>query len=126
MCVLCGKDFVAQVHWTDRHVEDRARAAGPGADPVEYQRDRRRDRIHRAALTNEVLRHYGLRIQEWSGSKYLLRDNKGRTEIVQDLGSLWPAAEKLSGRPLDPLDPAMQATLTGSEATSWVAIWGEE
>ncbi len=115
MCVLCGKDFVAQVHWTDRHVEDRARASGPGADPVEYQRDRRRDRIHRAALTNEVLGHYGLRIQEWSGSKYVLRDRKGRTEIVQDLGSLWPAAENLSGRPLDPLDPALQASLSGSD-----------
>ena len=35
MCVLCGQDFVAQVHWTDRHVEDRARAAEPGSDPVE-------------------------------------------------------------------------------------------
>ena len=34
MCVLCGQDFVARVHWTDRHVEDRARAAVPGFDPV--------------------------------------------------------------------------------------------
>jgi RNA polymerase sigma-70 factor (ECF subfamily) len=56
MCVLCGRDFVAQVHWTDRHVEDRVRASGPDQDLGECQRDRRRDRIHRAALTNEVLR----------------------------------------------------------------------
>ena len=40
MCVLCGQDFVARVHWTDRHVEDRARAAVPGFDPVEFQGDR--------------------------------------------------------------------------------------
>jgi hypothetical protein len=112
MCVLCGQDFVANVHWTDRHIEDRARASGPDGDPVEYQRDRRRDRAHRAALTNEVLRHYGLRVEDWSGSKYVLRDRKGSAHLVQDLGALWPAAAKLAGRPLDPLDPALQETLS--------------
>ncbi len=110
MCVLCGRDFVAQVHWTNRHIEDKARVSG--SDPLEYQRDRRRDRVHRAALMNEVLRHYGLRVEDWSGSKYLLRDKKGRSEIVQDLGALWPAAEKLAGRPLDPLGPALLGALT--------------
>lgn len=110
MCVLCGRDFIAQVHWANRHIEDKARV--PGSDPLEYQRDRRRDRVHRAALTNEVLRHYGLRVEDWSGSKYLLSDKKGRSEIVQDLGALWPAAEKLAGRPLDPLDPTLLHALT--------------
>ena len=109
MCVLCGRDFVGGAHWTDRHVEDKARISG--RDPAEYQGDRRRDRLHRAALANEVLRHYGLRVQEWSGSKYLLRDGKGRSEIVQDLGALWPAAQRLAGRPLDPLDPALHTEL---------------
>jgi hypothetical protein len=111
MCVLCGRDFVAQVHWTDRHVEDKARASGPDRDPGEYYRDRRRDRSHRATLVNEVLCHYGLRLTDWSGSKYLVRDRKGRSELVQDLGALWPAAEKLAGRPLDPLDPALHTAL---------------
>ena len=111
MCVLCGRDFVAQVHWTDRHLEDRARAAAPGSDPIEYQRDRRRERAHRVALTGEVLRHYGLKLEDWGGSKYVLRDGKGRSELVQDLGSLWPAAERLAGRALDPLEPALGETL---------------
>lgn len=115
MCVLCGQDFVAQVHWTDRHVEDRARASDPDGDPVEYQRDRRRDRIHRVAMTNEVLRHYGLRVEDWSGSKYVIRDRKGRSELVQDLGSLWSAAAKLAGRPPDPLDPALQEALSTAD-----------
>jgi hypothetical protein len=115
MCVLCGQDFVAQAHWTDRHVEDRARASGPGADPVGYQRDRRRDRGHRVVLTNEVLRHYGLRVEDWSGSKYVLRDRKGRSELVQDLGSLWPAAAKLAGRTPDPLDPALCEALSAHD-----------
>ena len=114
MCVLCGQDFVAQVHWTDRHVEDRARASGPGGDPGEYHRDRRRDRAHRTVLTNEVLRHYGLRVEDWSGSKYVLRDRTGSMEIVQDLGALWPAVAKLAGRPVDPLDSGLREVLAAA------------
>ncbi len=111
MCVLCGQDFVGRLHWTDRHVMDRALAAGPGSDPGEHQRDRRRDRARRAALLNEVLRHYGLRVEDWQGSRYLLRDSKGRSELVQDLGSLWPAAARMVGRAPDPLDRGLQEAL---------------
>src|ERR671916_2697376 len=111
MCVLCGQDFVAQVHWTDRHLEDRARAAAPGSDPVTFQGDRRRERAHRVVLTNGILRHYGLKLEDWNGSKYVLRDRKGRTEIVQDLGSLWPAAEKLAGRAPGPPRPGPRGDL---------------
>jgi len=116
VCVLCGQDFVARVHWTDRHLEDRARAGASGSDPIEYQRDRRRERAHRVALTREILRHYGLKLDDWGGSKYVLRDAKGRSEIVQDLGSLWPAAEKLAGRSLDPLEPDLMEALHGKPA----------
>ena len=123
MCVLCGQDFVARVHWTDRHLEDRARAAAPGSDPTEHQRDRRRERAHRVALTGEILRHYGLKLDDWGGSKYVLRDGKGRSEIVQDLGSLWPAAEKLAGRTLDPLEPPLMEAL-GEEPTYAAADGG--
>jgi hypothetical protein len=42
----------------------------------------------------------------------VVRDRKGRSEIVQDLGSLWPAAAKLAGRTLDPLDPILRETLS--------------
>jgi hypothetical protein len=69
-------------------------------------------------LTNGILRHYGLKLDDWNGSKYVLRDRKGRTEIVQDLGSLWPAAEKLAGRALDPLDPVLRETLEDERALS--------
>src|SRR3954451_15817900 len=114
MCVLCGRDFVAQVHWTDRRIEDKARASGTHGGSGDYHRDRRRDRLHRTSLTNEVLRHYGLRVEDWSGSKYFLRDRKGRSELIQDLGVLWPAAERLAGRTLDPLDPTLHAGLRGT------------
>lgn len=110
MCILCG-EFVSQLHWTDRHVEDKARAGDAAADRGAYHRDRRRSRHQRTKVTNEVLRHYGLKVSDWGGSKYVVRDGKGRSALVQDLGSLWPAARKLAGRPLDPLDPALQAAL---------------
>jgi len=63
------------------------------------------------SLANEVLRHYGLKAEDWSGSKYLLRDRKGRSELVQNLGALWPAAERLAGRATDPLDLTLQEAL---------------
>lgn len=109
MCILCG-EFVAQPHWTDRHVEDQARAEN--ANDFDYHRERRRGRARRAALASEVLGHYGLEVKDWNGSKYLLSDRKGRSQLVQDLGSLWPAATKLAGRAPDPLDPALQAALS--------------
>jgi hypothetical protein len=115
MCILCG-EFVAQPHWTDRHVEDRVRSEGSGMG--DYHRYRQRDRMRRVSLSNEILGHYGLRVSDWNGSKYLLSDRKGRSEPVQDLGSLWPVAERLAGRSPDPLDPALQEALDAARERS--------
>ncbi len=112
MCVLCG-EFVAQAHWTDRHIEDRARSSE--TEIGDYHRDRRRDRILRASLANRVLAHYGLRLDDWSGSRYVLRDRKGGSELVQDLGSLWPVAGRMAGRTPDPLDPALMEAMSAAE-----------
>jgi hypothetical protein len=65
-------------------------------------------------LANEVLRHYGLKLEDWSGSKYLLRDSVGRSELVEDLGSLWPVAARLAGRTPSPLDPALQESMASA------------
>ena len=105
MCILCG-EFVAHVHWTDRRYEDEVRASKITIG--EFDRARKRDRLRRASLANRVLSHYNLRLEEWGGSQYLLRDRTGRSELVGDLGSMWPAASRLAGRPLDPLDPNLQ------------------
>ncbi len=110
MCVLCG-EFVSHIHWAERHVEDEALAAG--AVTGEHHRQRRRDRLRRAALANEVAAHYGLRLVDWNGRSYLLTDRKGHSELVEDLGSLWPAVEKLSGRTPDPLNPVLWKALSG-------------
>ncbi|MFC4769466.1 hypothetical protein [Effusibacillus consociatus] len=112
MCVLCGES-VMQIHWTDRKIESN----GNGSAVVvgQYQRSRQRDRHHRTRVTNKILRYYGLTLEDWTGSKYVLRDKKGRTEIIHDLGALWPAAEKIVGRPLDPLDPLLIGHLLSNQ-----------
>jgi hypothetical protein len=89
MCALCGA-FGAAEHWTDR-------PAGSGdATPAAERR-------RRAAVANRVLGLYGLRLAEWGG-RYTLTSRTGKTAVVDGFGALWPAAEKLAGRPCDPLD----------------------
>ena len=74
--------------------------------------DGRRARVFRAAVLNRVLEHFGLSAQAWAGSQYVLRDRKGGTAVVSDLGALWVEAERLHGARLDPLDPALLEALT--------------
>jgi hypothetical protein len=104
MCVLCG-EFVMQVHWTDHSFDDKENTSSVVVGDNQL-RARQRDRHHRTDLANQILRYYGLNLQEWHGSKFVLSDRKGSSEIVHDLGSLWPAAEKMVRDRLDPLDPS--------------------
>jgi hypothetical protein len=90
MCALCG--VLLTSHWAERD-------------------SGRRDRVFRVRLLNRVLAYFGLELGDWSGRVYVLRDRKGRSAVVDDLGSVWTAAEQLAGRPLDPLDPALLAAL---------------
>ncbi|HET9213686.1 MAG TPA: hypothetical protein VFN93_02955 [Gaiellaceae bacterium] len=92
MCALCG--VLLTSHWAERE-------------------SGRRERVFRVRLLNRVLSHFGLELGDWSGRVYVLRDQKGKTAVVADLGGLWTAAEALAGRPLDPLDPALVAALRG-------------
>jgi hypothetical protein len=71
----------------------------------------RRARVLRVALLNRVLDHFGLELGDWAGRVYVLRDRKGRSSVVNDLGSVWVEAERLHGSPLDPLDPELVASL---------------
>jgi hypothetical protein len=109
MCVLCWQ-FLTESHWTDRRFEDHDfTTATAGSD---HERARRRDRHHRIQVLNQLLAHYGLRLDDWHSRSYVLSDRKGKTAIVQDLGALWPTAQQLAGRPLDPLDPWLLARLS--------------
>jgi hypothetical protein len=100
MCGLCGV-LGGAGHWTDA-------VARPGiftrtAEPIE----RRRERALRVAHASKVLKHYRLSLSDWQGTSFLLSTATGKTEIVDNLTHLWTAAEKLTGRPCDPLDPAL-------------------
>jgi len=89
MCGLCGMFGVAE-HWTD----------GAGGSRAEGQ--------HRVAVGNHLLAMFGLRLAEWSG-RYTLTGPTGGSAVVDNFGSLWPAAERLVGRQCDPLDPGVIA-----------------
>ena len=58
-----------------------------------------------------MLACYGLRLSDWQASAFLLATATGKTEIVDNLTHLWATAERLIGRPCDPLDPALIARL---------------
>jgi hypothetical protein len=103
VCVLCGES-VFQVHWTDRKKHNNGSSS---ARAVGHHQSRIRERLHRIKLANRILGYYGLQLEDWNGSKFVLRDKKGRSELVQDLGGLWNIAAKLIGHPLDPLDPML-------------------
>jgi hypothetical protein len=90
MCALCN--VLLNDHWAE-------------------QEGGRRGRIFRARLLNRVLGFYGLRLDDWAGRVWVVRDRKGRSAVVRDLGSLWAEAERLAGRTLDPLDPELVASL---------------
>jgi len=96
MCSLCGI-LGSNEHWADA-------VARPGvytrnADPV----DRRRERINRVRIANRVLAQFGMSVSDWQGTSFLLSTRTGKTEIIADLGHLWPVAERLAGRVCDPL-----------------------
>lgn len=83
---------MAKEHWAE---------AGGGA----------RARAFRASALNRVLGHYGLSVHAWAAGAYVLRDQKGGSAVVSDLGALWIEAERLTGAALDPLDPGLVVAL---------------
>jgi hypothetical protein len=104
VCALCGV-FGGKGHWSDS-----TSAPDVFASRTEPQ-TRLRERQTRTRLINVILKHYGVTVKDWSGSSYLLTTLTGRTAIVDTVGELWAAAERLSGRTVDPLDDAYLATL---------------
>lgn len=88
MCALCG--MFGGDHWTEQS----------GGDGLARAAELR----HRVAMANLILEPFGVRCAEWRGRLTVAAGN-GRTLVVDHLGALWPAAEKLAGRPIDPLDP---------------------
>ena len=111
MCGLCGV-LGGERHWTERAASpaifgESGRDGGGGRTRATPARERQ----ERVRLVNRVLDPFGLVLAEWAASSYVLRTKTGRSEMVPGLGALWPAAERLLGRPCDPLDPGLLARL---------------
>jgi hypothetical protein len=104
MCSLCGV-LGGAGHWADS-----------ASSPAVFQERRagvpwQRERLERARLLSRVLAHYGLSVDEWAGTSYVLRTRTGRSELVSNLSELWAVAERLLKRPCDPLDPDLLSFL---------------
>jgi hypothetical protein len=104
MCALCGVLGGAE-HWT-------AAVARPGVFTRNTDAaSRQRERLDRVAAANRVLKHYRMSLADWQGSAFVLSSATGKTEIVDNLAHLWTAAERLLGRPCDPLDEELIAVM---------------
>ena len=99
MCILCG-ELVSSFHWSDESF----RTQNATISVNENARERKRARLKRVKLLNEILCFYGLKIEDWQGSKFVLSDKKGQSVIVNDLGDLWDKAMNLAKRDIDALD----------------------
>jgi hypothetical protein len=103
MCGLCGV-FLTETHWSDAGV----------STPGHGGRTPRHERLHRVALANRILRHYGMKVGDWQGSSYLLSGPTGQSSVLPSIAAVWPAAEQMRKRPLDPLDLRLLDALDGS------------
>jgi hypothetical protein len=88
MCSLCGNMGVGR-DWAD---EASATAGTPSLE-----------RQHRAGVANRVLGAAGLSLRPWGG-RYVLASRTGRSDLIDNLSALWPAADRLGSLCLDPLD----------------------
>ena len=91
MCSACGYP-AAPGHWTE------AGAANTG--------ERLRARFRRAQILQRVLSAYGLKAHDGGLVPGIqLSSLTGDQAIVRDLAEVWVAAERMSGKNIDPLDP---------------------
>ncbi|RVY33419.1 hypothetical protein QAP06_05900 [Helicobacter pylori] len=116
MCVLCG-ELISSFHWTDGTdgsdscENENLKGQNALISANENARERKRARLKRVRLLNQILAFYGLKINDWQGAKFVLCDKKGQSVIVNDLGDLWDKAQKLAKKEMDALDSHLLAFL---------------
>ncbi|ADN79455.1 hypothetical protein [Helicobacter pylori] len=120
MCVLCG-ELISSFHWSDENYgtdksdsygsDENLRKPNAVISANENARERKRARLKRVGLLNQILAFYGLKIDDWQGAKFVLRDKKGQSVIVNDLGDLWGKAQNLAKKKMDALDSNLLAFL---------------
>ncbi|WRA74088.1 hypothetical protein FE347_01760 [Helicobacter pylori] len=121
MCVLCG-ELISSFHWTDRsdsyEIDGNLKEPNALISTNENARERKRARLKRVGLLNQILAFYGLKINDWQGAKFVLCDKKGQSVIVNDLGDLWGKAQKLAKKEMDALDSHLLAFLNQNTNTT--------
>ncbi|RVZ82482.1 hypothetical protein EC595_04385 [Helicobacter pylori] len=117
MCVLCG-ELISSFHWSDENygsdsyeIDENLREPNAVISTNENARERKRARLKRVGLLNQILAFYGLKINDWQGAKFVLCDQKGQSVIVNDLGDLWGKAQNLAKKKMDALDSNLLAFL---------------
>ncbi len=117
MCVLCG-ELIRSFHWTDRSdgsdsygIDENLKGQNTLISTNENARERKRARLKRVGLLNQILAFYGLKMDDWQGTKFVLCDKKGQSVIVNDLGDLWDKAQNLAKKEMDALDSQLLAFL---------------
>ncbi|UOR43199.1 hypothetical protein [Helicobacter pylori] len=112
MCVLCG-ELISSFHWSDENYgsDENLKEQNALISANENARERKRVRLKRVGLLNQILAFYGLKINDWQGAKFVLCDKKGQSVIVNDLGDLWDKAQKLAKKEMDALDSNLLAFL---------------
>ncbi|WQX42424.1 hypothetical protein KVL52_01550 [Helicobacter pylori] len=117
MCVLCG-ELISSFHWSDENygsdsyeIDENLREPNALISANENARERKRARLKRVGLLNQILAFYGLKINDWQGVKFVLCDKKGQSVIVNDLGDLWGKAQNLAKKEMDALDSNLLAFL---------------
>ncbi|PDW27357.1 hypothetical protein BB465_02200 [Helicobacter pylori] len=117
MCVLCG-ELISSFHWSDENygsdsyeIDENLREPNALISANENARERKRARLKRVGLLNQILAFYGLKISDWQGAKFVLCDKKGQSVIVNDLGDLWGKAQNLAKKEMDALDSNLLAFL---------------
>ncbi|WP_305875019.1 hypothetical protein [Helicobacter pylori] len=117
MCVLCG-ELISSFHWTDGSdgsdsygSDENLKEPNALISTNENARERKRARLKRVGLLNQILAFYGLKINDWQGAKFVLCDQKGQSVIVNDLGDLWDKAQNLAKKEMDALDSNLLAFL---------------
>ncbi|MCQ2888903.1 hypothetical protein JT156_00490 [Helicobacter pylori] len=127
MCVLCG-ELISSFHWTDENyrgdksdsyeIDENLREPNALISANENARERKRARLKRVGLLNQILAFYGLKIGDWQGAKFVLCDKKGRSVIVNNLGDLWDKAQNLAKKKMDALDSNLLAFLNQNANTT--------
>ncbi|GAA9290168.1 hypothetical protein TH0238_05380 [Helicobacter pylori] len=120
MCVLCG-ELISSFHWSDGsdgidgsdsyEIDENLKGRNAVISTNENARERKRARLKRVRLLNQILAFYGLKINDWQGAKFVLCDKKGQSVMVNDLGDLWDKAQNLAKKEMDALDSNLLAFL---------------